>query len=954
MQNPIEFKKYIQKQEFITNEDDNNYQFIPGKGEPGWKLKVPFERQDEFLTTYYTMKVKNDLVSGLLEKPHPEYNQIRIDGDLKYMLKTNKSRLNNKHQYKISTIEKLISKYIEITSEYITIPSKGVNFTLFEKPKSTIKGGIKESEQYIKDGFHIVCPDLVIDNTILHAIYDDIINDKQCKEIVSEFESDEDISKVIDKAVISTNSWFLLGSGKPSDNPDSYYKISKNYLVKFDETNNKSILIEKDINMNHLEQVIYYSNYNKNKNTKEHDTVNISVLEKRLNSSKNKKKEVLTDIDRLELQNRSKHNNTNIDLKYIEHLVDCLSDERVSTYDLWFKVGVCLFNISGNLYSLFEKWSSKWERFNRDDVYREWYGKISNYGAKYSLGLTQLKRYAQEDDPKKFFKITNLEKQNFINKLIDEINNQPTLNGKPSLKKVIGALDMAKTITDYINIHCDWNIKCADNTGSCIWYKFDNGLWREDKGANKIHQLFSKELGPALKKTYQYWTMKLIEREGNNIGADYNDEPAQDSATNEIYRQVIQNKLSTILQINEFLQKPANRNNLIKDISQESYDSEFYKQLNENRDIFVCNNCVLDLENLEIRKGLPEDMSTIKTDIDFPINIDTEEAQEYMSIITDLLDKIYPDYSVQEHVMNIFAESLSGVQRREKFHIHTGSGGNGKSVMFDLLHLVFGEYSYSPDATIFSFNNDNPNAVNPTIANCKGKRLIDTGEPKASTPFDVSGIKKMTGGDKLTGRHLNKEPISFKSQASWHVATNDVPEFDGPADGGIERRAELIHYVSKFVPNSDRRLSNPEKYPFHYPADDKFRNETYLKKLAPYFLRMLWEKYIYLKSVDFAPLLDEENIPAAIREFTDDYIKSSNAIDQFITECIEAKEGWRQKEKEIFNEFKKYANDTTKKFNKTAFIRHFERRIGTKIRADKRVRYCFDFVVINQGEEYES
>lgn len=966
----IDFKNYIQKNGFITKSDECvNYQFWPGKGEPGWKLSVPDDKQEEFLTNYYNMKVKNNLVSGLLEKPHPEYNQIRIDIDLKYMLKSNKERACKKHQYKKSTIKKLIKKYIEIASEYIEIPRKGVNFTVFEKPKCTIKGGIKESEQYIKDGVHIICPDLVINNTVLQAIYNDIINDKEAKEIVAEFETNEDISKIIDKAVINTNCWFLLGSGKPSDDPEGYYKVTKNYLTTFNEEGETT---STELEMNELKQIIYYSNYNKKENVKLHDGINMSVLEKRVNSNKAKQKQVLTDIDRLELQNRSKTNNKHIDLHYIEHLLDCLSHERVSSYDLWFKVGVCLFNISSNIYSLFEKWSSKWEHFNRDDVYREWYSKISNYGEKYSLGLTQLKRYAQEDNPQKYFKLTNLEKQNFINKLIDEINNQPTLNGKTSLKKVIGALDMAKKITDYIEIHCDWNVKCADNTGGCIWYKFEKGLWREDKGANKIHHLFSKELGPALKKTYQYWTLKLIEREGKNIGSGYelpstddddtastttNDTERQvtNSANNEIFRQVIQNKLATILQIDEFLQKNANRSNLIKDISQESFDPEFYKQLNENRTIFVCNNCVLDLENLEIRKGLPEDMSTIRTDIDFPMDIESDEAISAFAVISDLLDKIYPLYDVQEYIMNIFAESLSGVQRRDKFHVHTGSGGNGKSVIFDLVAIVFGEYSYTPDATIYTYNLSNPNDVNPVIAGLKGPRIVVTGEQKADTPFNSAGVKKLTGGDPVTGRHLRKDPITFKPQATFHACMNDIPQMDGPVDGGVERRMEIFEYPARFLAPGDKKLLNPKKYPYCHPRDEKFRDEKYLRSLAPYFLRMLWDRYCNLHKNGFAQVLNEEYIPESVTKFTKAYIQSSNAIDQYITEKIEYKPGYKQKISEIFKDFKKYTTDTVaKSYNQNDFMRQFKRRINDGIiKKEVRTFYSYDNIIIGQGEEYE-
>lgn len=956
MNGGVEFKKYIEKNGFRTKEDDNNYQFIPGRGEPGWKLNIPSEKQEEFLTNYYNMKVKNGLVSTLVEKPHPEYNQIRIDIDLKYRLSTNKERLDNTHQYKEETIKKLISKYIEITSEYIQIPAKGVNFTLFEKPKYRITGGIKEDKQIIKDGIHIICPDLVINNTVLHAIYDDIINDTACKKIVAEFGTEYEIGTIIDKSVISSGCWVMLGSGKVSDEPDAYYKKTKNFLVKY---NGRVSMTEKDLKLNDLKSIIYYSNYNKKENTKLHNEININVLENRLKTTKSFTAK-LTEVDKIELQNRNQTKNNyhkKVDIEYIKHLLSCLKHERVCNYQDWFNVGVCLYNISENLYTLYENWSKQWEHFNKDDVYREWYEKISNYGNKYSLSLTQLKRYAKEDNLERYLKIMNLEKQSCIDNLVTSISRQTNINGKITLKKSIGPLDISLFIKDYIELHCDWEVKCADITSGSSWYKFENGLWKEDKGAHKIHMLFSDEIVPTLKKTHKYLRMKFFENETNSIGRyTLDDDNQQKTAdTLEAIQQVIQNKLATIKQIDEFFQKTTNRNNLVTDISKKCYDSEFYKQLNENRNVFCCNNCVLDLKSLEIRTGLPEDMSTIKTDIDFPLDIDTPEATKAYEVISDLLDKIYPHYDVQEYLMNIFAESLSGVQRRDKFHIHTGSGGNGKSVIFDLLGIVFGDYYDSPDANLYTFNLTNPNDVNPVTAGLKGRRMVVTGEQKADTPFNSANVKKLTGGDPISGRHLHKEVIKFKPQASFHAAMNDIPQMDGPVDGGIERRMEIFEYPARFLAPGDKKLLNPKKYPYCFPRDEKFRNEEYLRSIAPYFLRMLWDRYCNLQKNNFEQVKNEQYIPESVTKYTKAYMQTSNAIDQYITEKIEYKAGHKQKISEIFKDFKKYTSDTVaKSYNQNEFMRQFKRRINDgRIVKECRTNYSYDNVIIGQGEEYE-
>lgn len=970
----FEFKNYIEKSKFkTTDNNDSNYFMMTG-----WTLNVPKTKQIEFLTNYYDMIVKKKNKSTILEKPHKEYNQVRIDIDLKYLIKNLDEKKNLKHRYSFNTIKKIINEYVLICSEYFKIPSDGVNFTVFEKPRAFIKGGLDKKQQYIKDGIHILCPDIVCKNIILLAIYEDFINDNKCKDIVSEFKSSEPISKIIDRCVIERNGWFLLGSGKTDDLPENYYNVSKTYNVKYNEGDDECVINEIYLNKNKLEQIIYFSNYDKLENVKLYDDIKLSVIEKRLN--KIPKKELLTEIDKIELANKAKTNKKSVDLYYIEHLLDCLSYERVSEYEHWFKIGVCLFNISSNLYTLFEKWSCKCNNYSidviKDGVYKEWHNKISIYGHKYSLGLTQLKRFANDDNPKKYNKLVNLEKQKFIDNLIDDINRQPALNKKQTSKKTIGALKMAKKIKKYIEMHCEWNIKCADNTGSCMWYKFENGLWKEDKGANKLHQLFSHEIAPALLKTYDFWNSKYnqYERETRRIkmGGNYNEnnenyddnesinsdytENTEDRLKNsnesEYFMNCINGKLNTIINIDDFLQKNINRNNLVKDISQEYFDPDFYTQLNENRNVFVCNNCVLDLESLTIRKGLPEDMSTLKTNINFPLNInDDDESIKYNSMLHDLLNKIYPDYEIQEHVLNVLAESLSGIIRREKFHIHTGNGSNGKSVMFDLINIVFGGYSYSPDSTIFSFSTDNPNAPDPTTANCKGKRIINTVESEGNKKLNSNGIKKKTGGDSMTARHLNSEPITFTGQGTWHLCCNDIPDIDY-ADGGIERRIECIPYESKFVSKNSYTLKNKNKYPYHFPKDIAFRNGDVLKNIAPYLLKLLWDRYIYLSNINFDPLLIEEKIPDRVTKFTNDYINNSNCIDKFINESIENKDGYMQKFTEIFKQFKDYVSGNGENIKHTQFKKHFERRTN-KIKKKYGCFYSIDFVLTNQGECYE-
>lgn len=967
------FKEYIKNGGFcVDNIEDATHQFLPGAGDPAWKMKIPNEKLLEFLTNYYEYKVKPGYQSSLMERPGKEFNQMRIDLDFRF--KMNADGILKPMHYNVKFIKSFIIRLGHSISNYIPIPSKGLKISVFEKEQPTST----PDNKWQKEGLHIVCPDIVLPNNIFHAIRIDLINDSVIQNAVKEIQADNNIEDIIDKSVIDKNCWIMVGSGKPTYTRDNYYKLSKTYNIKGDT---ESITIDKcelDIS-DMLDQIIHFSNYKKKVNHKIHSHININELNAKIVSSFKKYTKPIKPIDRLKLHRNDTNRRSEIEIVFIWNLLECLSEKRWSEYGLWFNVGICLYNIGGDfLYDVFRRWSSKWERYNEADVEKEWDTKIRHNHSRYELNIEQLKRYAKEDNYDRYFKIKNDQKRACIDKLIDRISTQPVISDKHKIEKPVGAVDVAKYIGEYIKF-CDWVIKCVDVHGNTyVFYRYSttDGIWKEDKNAHTLHKLFSEEIIPKLTELHKWYAGKLYELEhvsmaqqnsinyNNNNFDDIsessyplavrnqdNDASANNLLEIETKKNVYKQRMASIVGLNKFMQQAGNRNNLIKDLANSSsmFDPEFFTQLNENRNIFVCGNCVLDLKTLEIRKGLPEDMSTLRTKINFPLE-PSEKDEMYQQDLSDLLDKIYPNFAMQQHIINVFAETLSGVQRREKFHIHTGSGGNGKTVIFDLLHIVFGDYSYTPPATIYSFDNTNPNSVNPTIANCKGPRLIDSEEPKSSTPLNVAGVKNITGGGSMTGRHLNKSPITFKPQATFHLATNDIPDFDGPSDGGIERRIEIINYPSKFVTKGDYRLNDPQKFPNHYEADIKFRKESYLIELAPYFLQLLFNTYKELVKSDFAPILDINQIPDEIKEYTNKYIAESNTIDQYIAECIEHTDGVRQKEKGLWDDFRRYSKDSqSKSYDKKVFFRHFDRRLGISAKRG----YYYDICIKGGGEEYE-
>ena len=230
------------------------------------------------------------------------------------------------------------------------------------------------------------------------------------------------------------------------------------------------------------------------------------------------------------------------------------------------------------------------------------------------------------------------------------------------------------------------------------------------------------------------------------------------------------------------------------------------------------------------------------------------------------------------------------------------------------------------DPTLFSQVRDDPDKPAPTVANIRGKRVIMSSEPKAEKGLQCDTIKRLTGGDPITGRHLNKDPITFYPMCMWNMQCNDIPDMDS-TDHGTWRRIHVINYPSRFVDPKSETLNDPEKYPNHYPEDNTIKDK--LEKWAPYFLVMLFNRYQELKKDNFRCLSDEF-IPMPVREATEKYKQIANVYELFAKEHTIDNPGYKQNVNEVWSEFVRYTQSVNhpNKVSKKQFDVQIKRFMG--------------------------
>jgi P4 family phage/plasmid primase-like protien len=145
---------------------------------------------------------------------------------------------------------------------------------------------------------------------------------------------------------------------------------------------------------------------------------------------------------------------------------------------------------------------------------------------------------------------------------------------------------------------------------------------------------------------------------------------------------------------------------------------------------------------------------------------------------------------------------LNGVNRDERFHIWTGSGGNGKSKLLELFEMSFGDYSCKLPITLLTTKRKGSNEAQPELERTKGKRSAILQEPDEHTRLNVGLMKEMTGGDTIIARNLYEQPIEFKPQMKMILICNHLPELPY-GDEATWRRVRCVEFKSKFVKDGD-------------------------------------------------------------------------------------------------------------------------------------------------------
>ena len=849
---------------------------LTGMGDSNTSLKgrwsIPDSDYKQFLDLLHDyLWVKGGAPINLIERPRKNQSKpLTIDIDFHYSNETNKIRKFGKEQ--VSKFTKHIGETIKHFVNLQDYELLRFFITMRPAPYPDAKN------HYVKDGIHILCPDIGLVNDKQKVIRNYILKNNFIKTSFEDTGYINSEEQIYDEAMTRDQGWFPYGESKPSIPP---YQLT--HVISFDPINNT--WNDEDIQTYNTRQLMELLSIRYNIPDDDNEIID-SVKDEYnilLNGLITRNISYMTDVVEKpnvldELKDFIYTPPSEQEKSLINRLVmECLNESRADDYDSWMRLGWCLHNIevSDEMFDLWMDFSRKSKKFSNNNVAQlkvDFFHKMNIGDGRARLTERSLHMWAKKD---------NLE---LYKKTVDDYILQYIRNEVEGTHHHIAVLMKKLYKNNYV---------ASINSKNTDWYFYDDQIntW---KHLNQGIQL-KKKIPEDVAKYFS-----LARDQIRNEMAKSND---HDKLIDELKRFL---KVETNLYTNGFVEST------MKMAETKFCDEDFTNKLNKDPYLFACKNGVLQLrvkteenpmEHVVFRPGIPEDYLNFLAGYNFPdldaINyIPYDESNPVFGEIYDFFDKIFPNRDLRDYFLRLLSSCLEGANKEQQYYTWEGVGGNGKSKIVELMRLTFGDYQTSLQATVLTRKRPESGAANPDIMAIKNKRFIYLQEPDDKEPLNTSIMKQFSGEDIIEARRLYGDQEKFKVCGKLNMMCNSKPIIK-TMDRGTWRRIRVIPFVSKFVTEDDPEYISKKKNVF---LRDNELDKKLLKWREP-FLSLL--VYIYETQYLNSGL---EPTPAIVKKASEDYKEASDSFAKFQNERMREELGAEVQFKTIDRAYRKWAN----------------------------------------------
>lgn len=284
------------------------------------------------------------------------------------------------------------------------------------------------------------------------------------------------------------------------------------------------------------------------------------------------------------------------------------------------------------------------------------------------------------------------------------------------------------------------------------------------------------------------------------------------------------------------------------------------KDLDQNKYLFNCANCTINLKTMETYPARQEDLITLVTTTIFDPAATSETWNNF-------LQSAIPDDELRNWLQMFCGYCLCGDTSEDLFAFIHGPGGSGKTTYVNAIKRAIGDYAkiFSVDMITENNKQKDGNEPDPALAALRTCRLALSSETKKNRRLDEAKIKLLSGGNPLSARELHKPPFEFFPHFKIIIDGNFTLSINDINDLGIRRRLRIIPFnhpptADKLDTLLDEKLSTPQS-----------------RSAILNWLIEGWQKYQRLGAGSL-----RKNVPAAMKTALNDYYSANDALADFL------------------------------------------------------------------------
>ena len=801
-----------------------------------------FENREKWFVTADDMEEFYKLYCEDLRRCVPRYltekstpiGQMRVDLDFKY------SGQVDEHKHTQAQVLKFVAALMEETKKYVQVP-ESVEIYVLEKGYPTYD----PSKKISSSGIHIQIPAIKTRADVEQSVRRALV--RRMDEFFPDLGCTKGWEDVYDKQPLThTNNWPLLGSKK---NTDGALPYEIKYVLDWEaETGEMSVdndvspivtmdLIKKLSVRSRMEEETPLTEFGK-ENTRPPVEPVVRAVSRGRSAHRDEPGSRGSSPGRLYIAPLSESYK-----KYIQDHTFNLAEHRFTDYGEWIAVGQCLKNIHPDLEDVWLDFSEQINHTTKGTYnQREAMNKWQSFGFRVDgerLSIGSLRHWSRMDNTDRYNEIETTN----VDRLVEEAASTMTEN------------DVAQVI--YAKYRDEFKCSAYKNNE---WFRYAGHIWRPmDSGVELLCRLST-----AIAKLF---AEKEREELTNLEQMDPCSHKEFDQSCDSCKAEKRKKQFSTV---RLKLKMTGFKENVMKECRALFFDKEFALKLDENKHLIAFNNGVFDTLNREFREGRPEDCISKCTNLDYNASTNYRSFACWNELHA-FLESILPNRNVRDYFMKHLSRCLSGVYTQD-FHILTGEGSNGKSMLMNLMMTCFGEYAYKVNIALFTQKRGKAGAAAPELVRMKGIRFVMMSEPDQEDKLSEGFMKEVTGSEKMTVRDLfsgSKQMIELDIQAKFHMACNVKPRVDDTSNGAW-RRLKIVDFPSKFV--------HEPKLPNERQIDESIMTKVLSKEWAECFIAYLI--HIYKEGAGWTKL----KAPAEVDAYTQEYQQESDVIARFMAD----------------------------------------------------------------------